>query len=86
MTGLHYQSEDGPNTQRIAVVDQIAHPGYPGANDIANDIALLRLAEPIQFDYATVHYACMPQARVQIQTNLIARYLIADIISLLFIL
>ena len=62
VVGLHKQSEYGPNTQRIQVVEQIAHPGYPGANGIANDIALLRLAEPITFDYATTHYACMPQA------------------------
>ena len=61
VAGLHRQSEEGSYTQRIPVVEKITHPNYPGANGIANDVALLRLASPLQLDGAYVNFACMPE-------------------------
>ena len=61
VAGLHRQSEEGSNTQRIPVVEKITHPNYPGANGIANDVALLRLGSPLQLDGAYVNFACMPE-------------------------
>ena len=42
------------------MVEEIVHPGYPGANGIANDIALLRVAEPFDLNGFKVNAVCMP--------------------------
>ena len=88
VAGLHSQSEDSSFTQSIPVVEKIVHPNYPGANGIANDVALLRLEFPLQLDGAYVNFACMPeqnQSPPEGQVQISKFYLLIQTVLLLLI-
>ena len=65
MAGLHRLSDTSQSQSRL-VAEKITHPGYPAANGIGNDIALLRLAEPLDLTGYDVNMVCMPDQNEEV--------------------
>ena len=72
--GIRHLSDNHEHKLVRGADSVIMHPGYPGINGIANDIALLHLSEPVEFsDY--VRPACL--ATLQNETMAYSRCWIA---------
>ena len=55
----HNLAEESGDEQTVAVAEITVHPDFDG-HDYVNDIALLRLAEPLDIDEYLVNSVCIP--------------------------
>lgn len=58
VVGAHKQSEPGPNYKSIEVSQIIVHEGWNPTN-INNDIAVVKLSQPIGLDSGNLNAICL---------------------------
>jgi len=63
LLGLHDRSSTGSSHKAINVLKILKHPEYNSPNEHSNDIAILKLSTPVQFDNA-ISTICLPDSDV----------------------